>query len=48
MLRSALAEWAGGTDAATALLQKAGVDPSLRGEALNINDFIAIAQARNA
>lgn len=48
MLRSALAEWAGGTDAATALLQKAGVDPSLRGEALSINDFIAIAQARNA
>jgi 16S rRNA (adenine1518-N6/adenine1519-N6)-dimethyltransferase len=48
MLRSALAEWAGGTDAATALLHKAGVDPSLRGEALNINDFIAIAQARNA
>lgn len=48
MLRSALAEWAGGVDVATELLQKAGVDPSLRGEALSINEFVAIAQARNA
>jgi 16S rRNA (adenine1518-N6/adenine1519-N6)-dimethyltransferase len=48
MLRSALAEWAGGADLATDLLQKAGVDPTLRGEALNINDFIAIVQAKNA
>lgn len=44
MLRSALADWAGGSDRATAIMQAAGVDPTKRGEALTIQDFISIAQ----
>lgn len=44
MLRSALADWAGSSERATAILQLAGVDPTKRGEALTVQDFIAIAQ----
>jgi 16S rRNA (adenine1518-N6/adenine1519-N6)-dimethyltransferase len=44
MLRSALADWAGGSDRATEIMQAAGVDPTKRGEALTIQDFISIAQ----
>jgi 16S rRNA (adenine1518-N6/adenine1519-N6)-dimethyltransferase len=47
-LRSALANWAGSPTAAAALLQDAGVDPSLRGEALGIADFARVAAARNS
>lgn len=46
MLRSALAEWAGGADAANAVLAAAGVDPTLRGEQLDVGDFIRIAKAK--
>lgn len=46
MLRSALADWAGSTAAAQRLLEHAGLDPTLRGERLNIADFAAIADAR--
>jgi 16S rRNA (adenine1518-N6/adenine1519-N6)-dimethyltransferase len=47
-LRSALARWAGGADAAEAALRSAGVDPSLRGERLDIGQFAAIAEHRPA
>jgi len=45
MLRSALADWAGSASSAEELLRAAGVDPSLRGEALSITDFAGIAAA---
>lgn len=45
MLRSALAGWAGGSTRAAAALDRAGVDPTARGEALDVADFAAIAAA---
>ena len=45
-LRSALARWAGGVEAAEATLRAAGVDPSLRGERLDVAAFAAIAEHR--
>jgi 16S rRNA (adenine1518-N6/adenine1519-N6)-dimethyltransferase len=45
-LRSALARWAGGIDAADATLRAAGVDPTLRGERLDVAAFAAIAEHR--
>ena len=45
MLRSALAGWAGGPDAAVAILSRAGVDPTVRGEELDVGAFAAIAAA---
>lgn len=47
-LRQALANWAGSPALAEQHLVAAGIDPSKRGEALNINDFVAIAKAANA
>jgi 16S rRNA (adenine1518-N6/adenine1519-N6)-dimethyltransferase len=47
-LRSALARWAGSTEAADAALRAAGVDPSLRGERLDVADFAAVAEHRRA
>jgi 16S rRNA (adenine1518-N6/adenine1519-N6)-dimethyltransferase len=44
-LRSALAAWAGSPAAAEAALRAAGVNPALRGEALDIADFARIAAA---
>jgi 16S rRNA (adenine1518-N6/adenine1519-N6)-dimethyltransferase len=44
-LRSALATWAGSAAAAEVILRAAGVDPSLRGEALAVTDFARIAAA---
>ena len=44
-LRSALSAWAGSPAAAEAILRVAGVDPSLRGEALAVTDFARIAAA---
>jgi 16S rRNA (adenine1518-N6/adenine1519-N6)-dimethyltransferase len=46
MLRSALAGWAGGPEAAAAVLRRAGVPPSARGEELDVAAFAAIAAAR--
>lgn len=46
-LRSALAKWAGSADAATQIVQHAGIDPTLRGERLAIAEFAAIAAAKN-
>ena len=48
MLRSALAGWAGSAAAAEALLIKAGVDPTARGETLPVTAFARIAEARLA
>jgi 16S rRNA (adenine1518-N6/adenine1519-N6)-dimethyltransferase len=48
MLRSALASWAGSAAAAEAVLQGAGVDPSARGETLDVAAFARIAAARPA
>jgi len=47
-LRSALAAWAGSPAAAEDALRAAGVDPSLRGEALGVADFARIAVAGRA
>lgn len=44
MLRSALSSMYGGSAAAEALLIAAGIDPTLRGEALDISAFCAIAR----
>jgi 16S rRNA (adenine1518-N6/adenine1519-N6)-dimethyltransferase len=43
MLRSALSSMYGGSAAAEAVLTAAGIDPTLRGEALDISAFCAIA-----
>jgi 16S rRNA (adenine1518-N6/adenine1519-N6)-dimethyltransferase len=45
-LRSALAAWAGSPQEAERFLRRAGVDPSLRGEQLGIEQFARIAEAR--
>jgi 16S rRNA (adenine1518-N6/adenine1519-N6)-dimethyltransferase len=45
MLRQALAETLGGSAAASALMESAGVDPTLRGEQLTVADFLRIARA---
>jgi 16S rRNA (adenine1518-N6/adenine1519-N6)-dimethyltransferase len=44
-LRSALASWAGSPGAAESVLRDAGVDPSLRGEALGVDQYIRIVLA---
>ena len=43
MLRSALSSMYGGSGAAEIVLSAAGIDPTLRGEALDIGDFCKIA-----
>ncbi len=45
-LRAALAGWAGSATAAETVLRAAGVDPSLRGEQLSVEQFAAVAEAR--
>jgi 16S rRNA (adenine1518-N6/adenine1519-N6)-dimethyltransferase len=47
-LRQALAIWAGSPALAEEILLSAGIDPTKRGEALNIMDFVAIARAKKA
>ena len=44
-LRQALAELFGGSAAASARLEAAGVEPTVRGEQLTVSDFLAIARA---
>jgi len=44
MLRSALSSMYGGSAAAEAVLTQAGIDPTLRGESLDIHSFCAIAK----
>ena len=45
MLRAALSGWAGSTTAAEELLGRAGIDPTRRGETLDVADYLAIAAA---
>lgn len=45
MLRSALAGWAGSAATAEAILRAAGVDPTARGETLDLDAFVRIAAA---
>lgn len=47
-LRGALGQWAGSPARAEEIVRAAGVDPSLRGEKLGIDDFVAIARAAHA
>lgn len=44
-LRATLATWAGSADAAARLLRAANVDPSLRGEAIGVEQYVRIAAA---
>lgn len=44
-LRAALGAWAGSPAGAEEILRAAGIDPSLRGEKLALEDFVAIAVA---
>ena len=46
MLRAALAGWAGSPERSVAALQAAGVDPTARGESLDVTDFARIAAHR--
>ena len=48
MLRSALSNWAGSSAEAAEILSDAGIDPTLRGEALTLRDFCAIGAAKLA
>ena len=45
MLRSALAGWAGSPAAAETALRAAGIDPTVRGETLDVADFARLAAA---
>jgi 16S rRNA (adenine1518-N6/adenine1519-N6)-dimethyltransferase len=47
-LRAALSGWAGSPDTAARILGRAGVDPGARGESLTVEQFAAIATAREA
>jgi 16S rRNA (adenine1518-N6/adenine1519-N6)-dimethyltransferase len=42
-LRAALAGWAGSPARAEEIVQRAGVDPGVRGERLSVEDFVRIA-----
>ncbi len=44
-LRAALKTWAGSPAAAEALLDRAGIDPSARGETLGIDEFVRLGRA---
>ncbi|MDT0190359.1 16S rRNA (adenine(1518)-N(6)/adenine(1519)-N(6))-dimethyltransferase RsmA [Rothia terrae] len=44
-LRAALGGWAGSSARAGEILEAAGIDPTLRGEKLDIHDFVKIAEA---
>ncbi|THV41929.1 16S rRNA (adenine(1518)-N(6)/adenine(1519)-N(6))-dimethyltransferase RsmA [Glycomyces buryatensis] len=46
MLRQSLKSWAGSGEAADEILRRAGVEPTRRGESLDITEFIALADAK--
>lgn len=48
MLRSALAGWAGSPARAAAVAEAAGLDPTLRGERVDLEGFVALARAGQA
>ena len=45
-LRQALADWAGSPAQAEEILVRAGIDPSKRGEQLDVHDFVKIANCK--
>ncbi|MFM6977206.1 MAG: 16S rRNA (adenine(1518)-N(6)/adenine(1519)-N(6))-dimethyltransferase RsmA [Micrococcales bacterium] len=45
-LRQALADWAGSPSIAEEILIRAGIEPSKRGEQLDVHDFVKIANAK--
>jgi 16S rRNA (adenine1518-N6/adenine1519-N6)-dimethyltransferase len=45
MLRSVLKGWLGSSQTVESVLAKAGIDPTLRGEALEIGHYCEIARA---
>jgi 16S rRNA (adenine1518-N6/adenine1519-N6)-dimethyltransferase len=45
MLRQSLGEVLGGTAATSERLERAGVDPTARGEVLEVDDFVRIVRA---
>lgn len=45
-LRQALADWAGSPANAEEILLRAGIDPSKRGEQLDVHDFVKIANSK--
>jgi 16S rRNA (adenine1518-N6/adenine1519-N6)-dimethyltransferase len=47
-IRPALRELAGSAEAATAALEHAGIDPTVRGEMLVVDDFARIAEGLRA
>jgi 16S rRNA (adenine1518-N6/adenine1519-N6)-dimethyltransferase len=47
-LRAALAPWAGSAETAERVLRAAGIDPALRGEAIDVTQYIRIAEAAGA
>ena len=47
-LRAALSTWAGTPAAAETYLRRAGIEPSLRGEQLSLEQFASLAEARLA
>lgn len=46
-LRAALAGWAGSAPAAEEALRRAGIDPSARGEVIDVSGFARIAEAKS-
>jgi 16S rRNA (adenine1518-N6/adenine1519-N6)-dimethyltransferase len=46
-LRAALAGWAGSADAAGDVLRRAGVDPTARGETVDVATFARIAKVQH-
>ena len=45
-LRAALSGWAGSPARAEEILRAAGIDPRARGEVLDIDDYVALAAAK--
>ena len=45
MLRSALSSMCGGSEKASEILESAQIDPQLRGEALNVSDYVRLTYA---
>ena len=43
MMRAALSDLCGGSSAASSIIEASGIDPTIRGEALQLSDFIKIA-----
>jgi 16S rRNA (adenine1518-N6/adenine1519-N6)-dimethyltransferase len=43
MMRAALSDLCGGSTAASTIIEASGIDPTIRGEALELSDFIKIA-----